>query len=194
MLNADYFVVKSASERSHREHSSIASSRVVSGTSVSQLSGGTEEKMPDIEDTETMMRSLRTARIDREKLEIMENYLEHAIDLSQLQDEMHEIMSIFVFQASRRILLTRLMQIYDESTKQLQKQETPELKSRNDALKDAIKHADEEVRRLAYWSDVKQMAESGEAKNAADTGKGWNKSWQGVDQSGGALPNCGKLP
>ena len=150
--------------------------------------------MPDIENTETLMQILRAARIDREKLEAMESYLEHAADLSQLQEEMHEIMSIFVFQASRRTLLSRLMEVYDQTTEQLEKEEKPGLKERQQALKDAVKHADEEVRKLAYWSDVKQMAEGGEIKNAVDADKGWHEGWQGVDQSGGAQPNGGKLP
>ncbi|CAM1500789.1 Fc.00g099510.m01.CDS01 [Cosmosporella sp. VM-42] len=196
MLNTDYFTVRPASEiHSHRSHGSIASSRIASRMSMSQMSGvETDEKLPDIENTETLMHILRAARIDREKLEAVENYLENATDLSQLQEEMHEIMSLFVFQASRRILLSRLMQIYDETTKQLEKKETPILKERKQSLKDAVKHADEEVRKLAYWSDVKQMAESGDIKDAVDTDKGWHEGWQGVDQSGGAQPNNGKLP
>lgn len=163
--------------------------------SMSQLSSvDVEEKIPDIENIETLIHFLRAARIDREKLEAVESYLEHGADLSQLQDEMHEIMSLFVFQASRRTLLTRLMEIYDETTAQLEKNETPNLKDRQQALKEAVKHADEEVRKLAYWSDVKQMAEGGDIKDAVDTDKGWHEGWQGIDQSGGAQPNNGKLP
>lgn len=192
MLNADYFTVCSTSARNHRSRDSVASSRHT--RSVSQSSAvDDEEELPDIENIEDLMRILRQSRIDREKLEAAENYLEHAVDLSQLQKEMHEIMSIFVFQASRRILLSRLMHMYDESTAQLKKEETPELKARNEAIKDAAKHADEEVRKLAYWSDVKQMAENGETRNAVDTDKGWSNEWQGLDQSGGAHPKEGEF-
>ncbi|KPM44740.1 hypothetical protein AK830_g1776 [Neonectria ditissima] len=189
MLNADYFTVRSASQRRHRSRESVASSRHASKSSISQLSGAEdEEELPDIENIEDLMRTLRQSRIDREKLEATENYLEHAVDLSQLQEEMHEIMAIFVFQASRRLLLSRLMQIFDETADQLKKGETPELKARNEAIKDAVKHADEEVRKLAYWSDVKQMAENGETRNAVDGDKGWTDEWRGLDQSGGAHP------
>ena len=69
-----------------------------------------------------------------------------------------------------------------------------DLRKRHEALKAAIKHADEEVRRLAYWSDVKQMAESGESQGAVDTDAGWQRGWEGVDQSGPSEPNSGKLP
>ncbi|KAH7148532.1 hypothetical protein EDB81DRAFT_650217 [Dactylonectria macrodidyma] len=195
MLNADYFTVRSTSDRQHHSRDSVASSRHASRASVSQLSAAeAEEELPDIENIEDLMRTLRQSRIDREKLEATENYLEHAVDLSQLQDEMHEIMAIFVFQASRRILLSRLMQIYDDTTAQLKKEETDELRARNEAIKDAVKHADEEVRKLAYWSDVKQMAENGEVKNAVDGDKGWNEEWRGLDRSGGAHPKAGEVP
>lgn len=195
MLNADYFSIRPASERTHRSHGSVASSRAPSKLGTSQVSAvEIEEQIPEIEDVETLMQFLRQARIDREKLEAVENYLSHAIDLSQLQEEMHEIMSIFVFQASRRLLLSRLMQIYDETSDELEKKDAQELKDRKQALKDAVKHADEEVRKLAYWSDVKQMAEKGEINGAVDEDKGWHSGWQGVDQSGAAEPNNGKLP
>lgn len=195
MLNTDYFTVRPASDRKRRSQASLASSRVPSKASMSQVSSmevGSEK--PDIDDIETLMQILRQARIDREKLEAVENYLEHAIDLSRLEEEMHDIMSLFVFQASRRLLLGRLMQIYDETTEQLEQHDTGELRNRRDVLKPAIKHADEEVRRLAYWSDVKQMAEGGESRGAVDGDKGWQNGWEGVDQSGPTQPNNGKLP
>lgn len=49
----------------------------------------------------------------------------------------------------------------------------------------ALKHADEEVRRLEFWSDVKDMAEKGDTKGAIDESQGWNKKeWTGLDDSG----------
>ena len=156
---------------------------------MSQISAAdADEKPPEIDNVEELLQALRQARIDREKLDAVDSYMEHAEDLQNLQHEMHEIMSLFVFQQSRRILLSRLMEIHDETTAQVKKTNTTELRERNQALKDAIHHADEEVRKLAYWSDVKQMAESGEAEQAVKGDKGWDASWEGVDQSGGAHP------
>ncbi|KAF7552313.1 hypothetical protein G7046_g7449 [Stylonectria norvegica] len=190
MLTADYFNLRPASQRTHRSQGSVASK-----TSMSQMSAvDDDEKRPDIEDIDTLMQVLRQSRIDREKSEAIEDYLEHARDLPQLQEEMHEIMSLFVFQVSRRTLLGRLMNIYDETTKGLETKDTTELKQRQQALKDAVKHADEEVRKLAYWSDVKQMAENGEAKGAVDSDKGWHDGWSGVETSGAAVPNNGNPP
>merc|ERR1712169_88430 len=103
-------------------------------------------------------------------------------------------MSIFIFQASRRLLLSHLMSVYDDTVARLEKEDTQHDRERRDALKQAMEHADEEVRKLAYWSDVKQMAERGESRGVVDGDKGWCKDWEGIDRSGPEVPNRGKLP
>ncbi|GKT90933.1 meiotically up-regulated 65 protein [Colletotrichum tofieldiae] len=192
MLNSDYFTVTPAN---HSRSSSVAGSRRGSISKTSIQTSVAEEK-PDIEDVWTLMAVLRASRIDREKIEAVENYLAHAKDnLEHLQDEMHDIMGIFVFQASRRLLLSRLTQIYDDAVAaDEQEGDQGKAKERKEHLAAAIKHADEEVKRLSYWSDVKGLAENGEAKHAVAENEGWNESWQGVDQSGPAHVNSGALP
>lgn len=195
MLNGDYFNVRPASIiRSHHSQPSLANSRVPSRTSLSGASsaGEMEQVRPSIDDIETLLQTLRFARIDREKLEATGNYLENALDLSQLHEEMHEIMALFVFQASRRLLLGHLMKFYDDTKEALDTNEDDtDLREKEAALRAALKHADEEVRRLAYWSDVKEMAEGGESRGAVDEDKGWSDCWQGADQSGPAPPAKG---
>ncbi|KAL0942550.1 meiotically up-regulated 65 protein [Colletotrichum truncatum] len=192
MLNSDYFTVTPAN---HSRASSVAGSHRESISKTSVQTSVTEDK-PHIEDIWTLMAVLRASRIDREKIEAVENYLAHSKDnLEHLQDEMHDIMGIFVFQASRRLLLSRLTQIYDEAVStEGEQHKSDELETRKKHLSAAIKHADEEVKRLSYWSDVKGLAENGEAKHAVEEGKGWDESWQGVDQSGPAHVNSGTLP
>ncbi|KAI3530956.1 meiotically up-regulated 65 protein [Colletotrichum filicis] len=196
MLNSDYFTVTPAN---HSRSSSVARSRRESVSKASVQTSVTEEKQ-DIEDVWTLMAVLRGSRIDREKIEAFENYLAHAKDnLEHLQEEMHDVMGIFVFQASRRLLLSRLTQIYDEAVaadeeKHEDADKAKEREERRKHLAAAIKHADEEVKRLSYWSDVKGLAENGEAKHAVAEDEGWNKGWEGVDQSGPAQPNSGALP
>jgi hypothetical protein len=153
----------------------------------------------EIENIDTLLAVLRRARIDREKLEAVENYLEHAgQDLAQLKNEMGEIMRIFVFQASRRLLLAHMTRTFDDIIEKLEREDSPQLRERREHLAAAIKGADEEVRKLAYWSDVKDMVEGGESKSAVDEEKGWREEWQGVDQSGPAAPRAasreGKTP
>jgi hypothetical protein len=168
-------------------------SRRESKLSMSQAGDTEEMEIPDIEDGESLLRALRGSRIDREKIEAVENYLQHTKDsLIGFPQEMHEIMSLFVFQASRRVLLTRLTEVSDEIQKKLQTQESDELKRRAENLSAAVKHADEEVRRLEYWSDVKQVVEGGESKGAVEQNKGWDDSWRGLDASGPAPPQPNK--
>lgn len=197
-LNSDYFLVRPASTK--RSHGSLASSRAPSkAPSMSQVSSVSGEpfQLPEIQDIGTLMQILRKGRIDREKLEAVENYLENGLDLDKLTEEMHDIMKIFVFQASRRLLLSHLMHLYDAANEKLEKKKgeaDTDLTSRHEALRKAVKHADEEVRKLSYWSDVKKMAENGET-NAMEERKGWDgEEWEGIDQSGPGEPMKGKLP
>ncbi|KAL6892484.1 hypothetical protein HDV57DRAFT_507253 [Trichoderma longibrachiatum] len=163
-------------------------SRVPSKVSMAQASSaGPDRERPDIEDMDMLLQALRSARIDREKREAIENYLDHAIDLSELQHGMHEIMSLFIFQQSRRELLSYLMQKHDEIAKAWEEDKSPELKRRKEALDAATKHAEEEVCKLAYWSDVKQMAESGELRDVVDSCEGLGSDpWQGLDKKAAA--------
>lgn len=152
---------------------SRAPSRTPSRFSVTQASSAEpEQDRPDIEDIHMLLHVLRSARIDRERREAVENYIEHAIDLSELQHEMHEIMSLFIFQQSRRQLLSYLLHKHEEAVKAWEEDESLKLKLHKEALDAAARHAEEEVCKLAYWSDVKQMAESGELRDAVDTCEG----------------------
>jgi len=170
-----------------------------SRASMSQFSKFEEVEVDEaleIESIDTLLAVLRRARIDREKLEAVENYVEHATqDLVHLKDEMGEIMRIFVFQASRKLLLAHLTRTLDGTTEALERDNLPRLRERREYLAAAIKGADDEVRKLAYWSDVKDMVEGGESKGAVDEEKGWgDEEWRGVDQSGPAAPMKGKTP
>ncbi|KAI1178663.1 hypothetical protein F4777DRAFT_575903 [Nemania sp. FL0916] len=147
--------------------------------------GDTDNPRPplEIKTAEDLVTILKQSRIDREKLEAAENYISNCTDdLLHLQDHMHEIMSMFVFQTSRKTLLARLTQLYDDVSSSADEEKSAKSKAGN--LAEAIKHADEEVRRLEYWSDIKGMAEDGEAIRAVDHRDGWDKGWQGLDQSG----------
>lgn len=194
MLNPDYFSVRPSSEieRSSSRAASNRASRVSTGTAQA------DEPPAAIEHVDDLLQTLRASRIDREKIEAVNNYLENAQDeLASLQDVMHEIMALFVFQASRRLLLARMTEIYDQTVAQKNKEkkiDTDEEDNRDRVarkvrnLAAAIKHADEEVRRLEYWSDVKGLAVEADSKGAVDERKGWDVAWEGVDTSGPQAP------
>lgn len=148
---------------------------------------------PAIDSIETLMAILSRARIDREKIEAVENFLMHGgEELKQLQHRMHDIMAIFVFQASRRVLLTKLNEVFDATLKELEENDTGRLQRKSNSLKAAIHHADEECRRLEYWSDQKKLVKEGDTNTATDECKGWDASWEGVDNSGPGLPDKSK--
>lgn len=195
LLNTDYFSVRPASQRTRNTVGSLGS-RANSQISMAQSSIlDFVEELPDIEDLATLMRVLRLARIDREKREAIENYLEHATDIDGLQHEMHDIMALFIFQASRRLLLCHLMVKSNEAAQELQVDSSQAARRRKDALDAALRHADEEVRKLAYWSDVKHMVASGESRISLEKDQAsFYETWQGIDQSGPEPPNHGKLP
>lgn len=192
MLNADYFSVRPASERS-RSRSVTQTGTSASGSRATRASAADSE-MPFSElkerigDVESLMYVLRRARIDREKVEAVGTYLEQGTDLGNLQGKMHDIMRIFIFQTSRTMLLANLTQLLDETIRELEKGDDPELEGRRAHLEGAVRCADEEVRKLAYWSDIKSLVEGGETAKGVAEGEGWGGEWQGVDQSGPAPP------
>jgi hypothetical protein len=57
----------------------------------------------------------------------------------------------------------------------------------NNLLK-AVEAADAECKKLEYWSDIKMLAEEGNAGNATDPSSGWDEKWQGIDSSGAEHP------
>lgn len=222
MLNPEYFSVRPSSEMerpssrltSTSQQHQRAPSRGSQRNNRLSISTAAEDRIPeDIDNLEGLLVALKRSKIDREKIEAVDNYLEHSTEeeLEGLQDIMHEVMAIFVFQASRRVLLARLTEVYDQTVEKQKKlarrkkgdsnrtsteedaegrieSELARTKRRAENLAKAIKHADEEVRRLEYWSDVKGMAEKGESKGAVDQQQGWDPSWQGVDKSGPSEP------
>lgn len=192
MLTAQYFAVRPASVAGHARSLSRASSRRESKASmpISQIAEFEEVEEADICDAEALLRALKTSRIDREKIDAIDNYLEHAEDgFAGLAGRMHEIMSLFVFQASRRVLLTRLVHIHDQTRKLIAGgDDSEQLRQKVQHLASAMNHADEEVRRLEYWSDIKEIVVEGETKSAVDYCQGWDERWRGVDASGPAEP------
>ncbi|KAI1402287.1 hypothetical protein F4819DRAFT_291760 [Hypoxylon fuscum] len=198
LMNPDYFSVNPAKEAKRMSSGPkiVRASQDTSRRSVDTEDGAEAEA--DITDVDKLMAVLRRKRIDREKLEVVENYIENCSDdLHRLQDHMHEIMAGFIFQASRKLLLSRLIKLHDETVEKDQKGKSPATRQKAENLVEAIKHADEEVRRLEYWSDIKGMAESGESRGAVECGKGWGQGWEGLDKSGPegvGVKAEGKLP
>lgn len=195
-LNDNYFTIYPAERRSRSKSRSRMSTEQEGYNrrhSVSQLASqvmGSERELEDINDFPTLMHHLVAARIDREKMEAVENFIVHGgEELSQLEERMHDIMSLFIFQASRRLLLAHLFKTYDAVCEKKKKDEEngvdidPAVRRRINSLDAAVKKADEEVKRLEFWSDVKDVATKGLTVGAVDESKGWDLTWTGLDNS-----------
>lgn len=192
MLNSDYFTIHPAQDRS-RSRASTMNGSATNRYSVTQLTKREMEEdvvVEDIRDISSLMQALKFCRIDREKMEAVESFIEHGGDeLYYLRGRMHDIMGLFIFQASRRLLLSHLLKIFNEAVDEQKRNSTsekeldPAKQRRLDNLEAALQHADEEVKKLEFWSDVKDMAEKGETKGAVDESQGWDKAWIGLDHS-----------
>jgi hypothetical protein len=148
----------------------------------------------DIADIGTLILMLRKSAVDREKLVAVRKFVNQGGDeLFYLSDRMSDIMSLFIYQSSRRQLLAELIQHFDTSTarkeslsghmhsdEESKKLHEAAVKQANNLSK-AVEAADEQVKRLEYWSDIKSMARHGETLHATDNDH-WNQTkWQGLD-------------
>lgn len=138
------------------------------------------EKM-EITDIASLMLVLRKASIAREKLLAVSKFLKRGgEELYYLSSGMEDIMQMFIFQTSRRQLLTLLESQYGSAHERRESlrhheegQEHDEAVRHAENLMNAVKAADEQVKRLEYWSDIKGMHEAGQTLE-----------WEGVRWSG----------
>ncbi|KAI9756763.1 MAG: hypothetical protein M1815_002935 [Lichina confinis] len=185
--------IRSAQSQS-RDHSRTRGSQNLGGQ---RQSYGTIEQndywksiVHGVRDIDSLMAVLRTGRIDREKVEAVSAFLEHGeVDMTHLADQMPEILSLFIFQASRRQLLAKLVDAFATATDDLKddikgddKTNDPRRRKVHN-LEKTLRVADDEVKKLEYWSDVKEMTHEGETKGSADPAQGWGDEWRGIDRS-----------
>ncbi|MCJ1402918.1 hypothetical protein MMC11_006139 [Xylographa trunciseda] len=192
MLNADYFTIHPA-----RANSRASSADRSAGNRSSYLSSNHADSEPEDEDGEisnilALMKALKNATVDRKKSEAIANFLDHGgDDLYYLPDRMHEIMGMFLYQTSRQQLVTNLQGVLDIRTKRRREHgndgttEAEDELRKIDSLAKAVQAADEHVKDLEYWSDVKRV-ENGELKseNAAIDKDSDNSNSDEVESSG----------
>lgn len=187
----EYFTIQPPSRSKSRASSLGGSRRNRNSIQSSRREFDDEAIAGDIEDIDSLMNVMRFCRIDRQKMEAVENFIEHGgEELYHLRERMHDIMRMFIFQASRRLLLAHLLEIFNHALEALEKEmgggnsTDHRRQHRLDHLAEAVKHADEEVKKLEFWSDVKIIAKSGSTKGAVDEAQGWGEEWTGLDRSG----------
>ncbi|KAI5258112.1 hypothetical protein E4T42_00769 [Aureobasidium subglaciale] len=149
------------------------------------------EDPEDIRDIGSLLNSLKRAGIDREKIVLVRHFIDNGgDDLHYLGEQMETIMSLCIFQNSRRYILTMLSQklteaerLRDEHTahdEEISAQEQQRITN----LEAAVAAADEQVKRLEYWSDIRDMARSGTTSFATDADVWGYEKWRGLDSSG----------
>ncbi|KAF2634712.1 hypothetical protein P280DRAFT_413180 [Massarina eburnea CBS 473.64] len=163
----------------------------------SPLSGNGEDKEyeeDEVANVPTLMRRLKNAAIDREKIVFINRFIaEGGEELHYLAEQIPAIMSMLVFQNSRRQLLSTLTATIEsarahraEHKESGEPEDDAEERRINNLLK-AIEAADAECKQLEYWSDIRRLTENGRAGNAVDSGS-WGKGWEGLDGSGPSHP------
>ena len=186
-LNQDYFTIHSA--RRERSYSPIGTTPARS----SFFSGGTfsiesDSENEDITSIATLMKTLDKTTIDRKKLDAVKNFIDHGDDeLYYLPEVIKDILGMFMYQNSRRELLTFLEEAFTASDKENDRpaegdKEYPEHKRRNGIHK-AKEVVTSHVRDLDYWSDVKAVEDvlsraqsPTDPEKAMDKGKGQERS------------------
>ncbi|KAH7136114.1 hypothetical protein B0J11DRAFT_480393 [Dendryphion nanum] len=149
----------------------------------------------EIRDIPTLMNVLKKSAIDREKIVAITKFIAEAgEELYYLAEKIPTIMSLLVFQNSRRQLLSTLMSTIDdakdhrEDHKKRGEAENGAEEQRINNLLKAMEAADAECKKLEYWSDIRKLAENGNAGHATDSDHGWDDKWQGLDSSGPPHP------
>ncbi|KAJ5644840.1 hypothetical protein N7507_010851 [Penicillium longicatenatum] len=112
MLTEDYFTIHSSKARS-REQSIARLSAVESGyLSRVDTKVDEEEHFEEIGDIPSLMYALKLASIDRERIDALKTFVEQGgEEIYYLNDKIPEIMSMFLFQASRWQFVTYLVDI-----------------------------------------------------------------------------------
>ena len=165
MLNADYFTIhdkrepsrESSADRTTNNHSSYLSSAGNYGDQ-----SDSDMDIREISDITALMTVLKRARVDREKIAAVKNFLAHGGDeLYYLGDRMSDIMAVFIYQTSRQHLQAHLRRILQDTIDEHEGDEPgedPEIeafKRKVDNIRKAVDAAKQPVSNLEYWSDLR---------------------------------------
>ena len=192
-LTAEYFTIHPKTLRPASEDFSKAnSSEMVRLREKMEEEPEDVDKM-DISDIGSLIRALKRSAVDREKIVAVRKFADDGgEEVFYLSERMEEIMNLFIFQSSRRQLLADLLQRFDEvhkrqdDLKEHQHDDDTAQKDHDTAAKraenliNAVHAADEQVKKLEFWSDIKDMAQSGKTLQESEGGN-WDKArWQGL--------------
>jgi len=149
-LTGDYFTIHTRG----RSPGSGLENMTTRGSSHMSRRNAEEMYLPpeDIKNIPSLMKALRLATIDREKIDAMKRFVNTGgEELVYLEEHIPEVFDLFVFQASRRQLLEYLAKAANDA-----KNENPSSKleeQRVKGLHGAVSAANKQIGGLEYWSD-----------------------------------------
>ncbi|KAK2763806.1 hypothetical protein FQN54_009424 [Arachnomyces sp. PD_36] len=162
MLNDEYFTIHPSMFKSRESSAGPASG--ARSSFVSRRSAQMDDYLVpgEIGDVLALMRCLKSATVDREKIEVVKQFVaQGGDDLFYLGERISEIMSFFIFQHSRRQLIDYLQSVVDEisnsrtessgRTDQEVQAETRKL----EYLRKAVEAAETQIGESEYWSDIR---------------------------------------
>ncbi|KAF2154985.1 hypothetical protein K461DRAFT_276164 [Myriangium duriaei CBS 260.36] len=191
MLTPDYFTIHPSKTRSIDETRAGSIATSVSGWRRSIADDDMDSEIGDVHDIATLLSLMKRATVDREKIVLVRHFLQNADEeIVYLEEEIPHIMSILVFQNSRKTLLRLLVDELNKVASHRQdhkaqgKEEGDRESRRIDYLLKASSAADKQVKKLEYWSDVRHMVRDGKTTGGVN-GTGWDSDeWLGIDSSG----------
>ena len=164
-LNAEYFTIhpkRDQSPDSYRPQSYLSA----------RPADTINEAPEDLKDIASLLKALRLATIDREKIDAVKKFVESGgEELAYLGSQVPEIMSHLLFQNSKMQVLAFLKLTANEAQEhrdQHDAEEKPEgdaEKRRIDNLLAAIDAADKEISGLEYWSDRKHVLQTADGED-----------------------------
>ncbi len=132
-----------------------------------------DEDFAEITDLLALMAALRKSRLDREKIAVIKNFLEHGGDeIYYLAERMDDIMGLFIYQTSRRQLQTLLLESLDAAVGDSDgsfdgaADSGEQVKRKADNLSKAVRAANVHINDQDYWSEICTKADNTESLKA----------------------------
>lgn len=174
-LTSDYFTIHPKTISSANLLSRNASSTLVN--KLGKVGPVVDVEKMDIMNMGDLLLALRKSTVDREKLVAVRKFTDQGgEELYYLGERMEEIMGMLIFQSSRRQLLSDLISRHEqlrgeqedlaehEHGNDLQLQQEHDRKARHASnLRKAIHVAEDQVKKLEYWSDIRGVTSTGDA-------------------------------
>ncbi|KIW11600.1 hypothetical protein PV08_10901 [Exophiala spinifera] len=163
-LAGDYFTIHSKRDRSPASVDGTAKTARPASFLSYQSTVESEGPPEDIKDIASLLKALKLATVDREKIDVVKRFVNQAGDeLHYLGEHIPDVMSFLVFQNSRTQLLAHLKKTADDARRHRQKHEDErrpegdEESRRIDHLVKAVDAANAQIGGLEFWSDRKHV-------------------------------------